>query len=265
MPSVVYSCPYKKNTGLLVSAEELMALFFYGIDVKSQDGCNLSDDVIETFIYAAQQNVEGYLGIKLIRQLQDESHDYFRDDYLRGYPLIKTVFPVNDALTCIGLLGQVEQVVYPEDWLFNSQKNRGVFERKMNIIPVSSASRSISGSGELIYTGVLTEIGLRSQPQVPHYWNIQYETGFTEMPYDLLLNIGKLAAISVFNIYGDIVLGAGIAAQTLGIDGLSQSIQTTQSAENSAFSARIRMYAKEVETYFKQRKLYYKSINFAAL
>ncbi len=265
MPSVIYSCPYKKNTGLLLSADELFALLFYGINIKSTDGSDLSADSIETFIYAAQQEVEEFLGIKLFRQLRNESQDYYRDDYLHGFPIIKVMYPVTRPLTLLGLIGQVEQVTYPEAWLFSAKNNRGIYERKINIVPVSSAAGTIQSGGELFFTGVLTEIGLRSRMHVPNYWNIQYETGFDEYPYDLLMNIAKLAAISVLNIYGDIVLGAGIASQSLGIDGLSQSIQTTQSAENSAFSARIRMYAKEVESHFKARKLYYKSLNFAAL
>ena len=265
MPSVIYSCPYKKNTGRLISADELFALLFYGINVKSTDGSDLSTDAVETFIYAAQEQVEKFLGIKLLKELRTESQDYYRDDYLNGFPIIKVMYPVNKTYSCIGLIGQVEQVTYPEDWLFSAKNNRGIYERKINIVPVSSAAGTVQSGGELFFTGVLTEIGLRSRMHVPNYWNVQYSTGFDKYPYDLLMNIAKLAAISVLNIYGDIVLGAGIAGQTLSIDGLSQSVQTTQSAENSAFSARIRMYAKEVESYFKAMKLYYKSINFAAL
>ena len=254
MPTIRYSTFYKKNTGLLFSPEELEVLYFYGINVQGQSGTDLSPTTIEFYIRQAQERVEKYLGIKLIRKLQNENMDYHRDDYLGTFPVFEVTYPVKKALTCIGLFGQVEQVIYPEDWLFNSENNRGVYERKINIVPISSATRGVQAGADLIYTGVLTEIGLRSYRQVPYYWNLQYETGFDSIPFDLMDIIGKYASIPVFTMYGDIVLGAGIAAQSLSIDGLSQSIQTTQSAENSAFSARIRQYAKETEMYMKQMK-----------
>jgi len=59
--------------------------------------------------------------------------------------------------------------------------------------------------------------------------------------------IGMNASIQIFNILGDIVLGAGIASISLSIEGLSQSIGTTSSAENSAYSARIRMYLEQLK------------------
>ena len=47
MPSIRYITSYKKNTGLLFSSEELIALYFYGIDIKSKDGTDISESTIE--------------------------------------------------------------------------------------------------------------------------------------------------------------------------------------------------------------------------
>lgn len=265
MPSIRYTTSYNKNTGLLFSSEELFALYFYGIDIKSRDGTNLSDSTIEFNIRQAQERVEKYLGIKLNIQLQNENVDYYRGEYLDKFPVFFVNFPVNDALTCIGLMGQVEQVVYPEDWLFNSKNNRGIPHRKINIVPVSSATRGIQAGGDLIYTGVMTEIGLRSYQQVPYYWSLQYITGIEDIPYDLMNIIGKYAAIGIFAILGDIIYGTpGLASQSLSIDGLSQNINTTNSAMYSGFSARITQYSKEVEKYMKEMKNFYKGLNFGA-
>jgi hypothetical protein len=44
-----------------------------------------------------------------------------------------------------------------------------------------------------------------------------------------------------------LVLGAGIASTSLGIDGLSQSISSTASAENNAYGARIKLAAEKVK------------------
>jgi hypothetical protein len=82
---------------------------------------------------------------------------------------------------------------------------------------------------------------------VPNYWTLTYITGFHNIPKDILEAIGKQAAISVFTILGDIVVGAGIASKSQSIDGLSQSISTTASAMYNAFSARIGQYEKDLE------------------
>ena len=68
-----------------------------------------------------------------------------------------------------------------------------------------------------------------------------------------------------FNIGGDLILGAGIASMSLGIDGLSQSVATTSSAENSGFSSRIIMYNKEIKSTLEKLKGIYKGINFTVL
>jgi len=265
MPSIRYKTLYKKNTGLLFSPEELIALYFYGIDVKSKDGTDLDKSTLEFNIRQAQERVEKFLGIKLNKMLKNEKVDYFRGEYLDKFPVFFVTYPVTEALTCIGLMGQVEQVVYPEDWLFNSGNNRGVPHRKISIVPVSSATRGVQAGGDLIYTGVMTEIGLRSYSHVPFYWSLQYSTGFTEIPYDLMNIIGKYAAIGILAILGDIIYGTpGLASQSLSIDGLSQTINTTNSAMYSGFSARIGQYSKEVEKYLKEMKNYYKGFNFAS-
>jgi len=58
--------------------------------------------------------------------------------------------------------------------------------------------------------------------------------------------IGLQAAIHPFNILGDLAIGAGIASMSVSVDGVSRSINTTASAENAAFSARIIQYHKEL-------------------
>ena len=51
---------------------------------------------------------------------------------------------------------------------------------------------------------------------------------------------------------GDLVIGAGIANISRSIDGLSQSIGTTASAENSAYSARIKLLDTQLQTLYKR-------------
>ena len=97
---------------------------------------------------------------------------------------------------------------------------------------------------------------------MPHLFTVNYVAGFPsgQVPADICDLIAMKAVIGVMNILGDILLGAGIASQSLSIDGLSESINTTQSAENSAYSARVRQYEKQIQTQLPNLRAKYKGI-----
>ena len=102
---------------------------------------------------------------------------------------------------------------------------------------------------------------------IPDYWDLQYITGFDldNMPMDLINLIGKLATFGPLGIAGDLILGAGIAAQSLGVDGLSQSISSTSSATNAGYGARLVQYEREIKETVKRIKLIYDEIKSAVL
>src|SRR5690606_35795266 len=89
---------------------------------------------------------------------------------------------------------------------------------------------------------------LFSVQEVPDAWEINYDFGFCDAQIPTLLNqaIAMLAAILVLIPGGNLVLGAGIAGTSISLDSLSQSIQTTQSAENSAYSATIKDFTQKL-------------------
>jgi len=88
----------------------------------------------------------------------------------------------------------------------------------------------------------------RRQGHVPDLWLVEYTYGFEPGKIPVLINtaIGLLASIFALSVAGNLVLGAGIAGSSISLDGLSQSIQTTQSAENSAYSATRKEYADQL-------------------
>ena len=63
----------------------------------------------------------------------------------------------------------------------------------------------------------------------PNLWAINYTAGFPcgEVPYDVIAVVSKMACFYPLNIAGDLVGGIAIASKSIGIDGLSQSINTT--------------------------------------
>ena len=102
--------------------------------------------------------------------------------------------------------------------------------------------------------------GTRSSMGVPNYWSVEYITGWRVPPGDIKDYLLKQAAIAVLNILGDITFGAGIASKSISADGLSETINTTQSAENSLYSARIRQFERENKEEIKILRGKYKGI-----
>ena len=261
---ITLNIKYRKNGELALSPEEMVALYFYGISTRSQDGTLLSMDVYETYIKAAQQEIERYLDILLTPTLITEKIHYHRDDYISGFPIMRVSKPVHRPLSLIGFINGVEQIVYPQSWLSSRTTNDHYFERQIFVVPVIPGV--IEGSGEVILSGITAQTGLHTFRNIPNYWTVQYITGSSKISYELMNVIGKLASIGIFNVLGDIVLGqAAVASYSLSIDGLSQSIGTTNSAENSAYSARIKMYMDEVKKTLDRVKSTYRGIGFATL
>ena len=79
---VTLNIRYRKNGELILSPEEMVALYFYGINTRSQDGTLLSMDIYETYIRSAQQEIERYLDILFKPSLITEKVHYHRDDHL---------------------------------------------------------------------------------------------------------------------------------------------------------------------------------------
>lgn len=125
------------------------------------------------------------------------------------------------------------------------------------LIGTGTAFKSQLKSGDFVgFPGEEARVVLRVQNDtlafVDRPWATQHsgqEGTQMRIPSQLLEYTGVNAAMSLLITAGDLVIGAGVASMSRSIDGLSQSINTTASAENSAYSARIRMLrdtAKEI-------------------
>lgn len=267
MPQLTLIGKYKKDTGIVMSPDELWSLYLYGINIRSQDGTDFSNESTRFYILKAQTEVENILKIKIQKQLvEDETITYNRDEYWWQFPILKTKWPVRSVQTVIGMLNKIEQIVFPKSWFSWHKNNEQTNKRRISLVPTGS-STAVQGSGDMILAGITSQIGFQRFNAIPDYWNIQYTTGFDydKIPFDVLDIIGKMASIGLFNVAGDLILGAGIASQSLGIDGLSQSIATTSSAQNSGYSARIIMYQKEIKESLQRLKHIYGEIDFIVL
>jgi len=105
---------------------------------------------------------------------------------------------------------------------------------------------SVVSFSPVMHTKIVPYIGLYQTDYFPNYWKFKYVTGFDKLPMDLVNFIGKMAAVNIFAMLGDIVFGAGVQSRSLSIDGLSQSISTTKGGATSAYGARIAQYTTDL-------------------
>lgn len=267
MGQLTLTIKYKKNTGKVFSVSEFWAIFMYGINIQGGDGSKFSDEAVEYYLMAAQREIENFFNLKIVKQLIEiETLSYYRDDYWQQFPILKTKFPVREPISLTGMLNKMEQIVYPKTWLTSEQDSDGIGKRRISVVPTGSSTTTANAN--VILTGITTQIGFQKFNNIPDYWSIQYITGFDidNLPMDLINVIGKVASFGPLGIAGDMILGsAGIASMSLGIDGLSQSISTTASAENAGYGARIKQYQGEIKETVQRLKLIYDEPKFMVL
>jgi hypothetical protein len=100
---------------------------------------------------------------------------------------------------------------------------------------------------------------------VPQAYKVEYTAGFKlgQCPSNCLDLVGKEAISGPLNIGGDLVGGAAIASQSISLDGLSQSVNTTSSATSAGFGSRLIQYNKELKSdypgvidFYRGKRLY---------
>lgn len=85
------------------------------------------------------------------------------------------------------------------------------------------------------------------------------------IPSDIKQAVGILAAMLPLAVAGDLIVGAGIASISTSMDGLSQSVNTTASATNSGYGARILELRKQLDALMPAIKARYKMPSMAII
>lgn len=259
MGQLDFNTTFGKNEGLIISPSSLLERYFHGISICTKDGKRIPEDTIKQKIFTAQRMVETAMNIKLDRVVVSESRDFVKNEY-DHWGFMQLTFPVKKVLSLIGWLGTTKQTEFPLEWTSKFEESEeDLLRRTVHIVPSGSVTAQ---TNSVVFVGITPNAGFYGTPNVPNYWRVKYCTGFNNIPTELIDLVGKIAAIQIFAITGDIVLGSGIAAQSLSLDGLSQNISTTQSAMYSAHSARITQYKDELKLDIPRLTNYYKGINF---
>jgi len=121
----------------------------------------------------------------------------------------------------------------------------------------TSAKAIATGIGKTSFKIKLNQAGVNG----PVLLNWQVHT----VPQSLIKTISQVAALLPLDIAGNLIAGAGIARQSISVDGLSQEIATTASATSSGFGATILSYQKQIKDTMEALKKKYSTVGFGTL
>lgn len=212
-----------------------------GSEIQERD--ILPKSVIMAEIDAAISRVQGLIGadIKLKEHIV-EYHDYDRDDAIQYFYVKPNRYPVVQVHSL--------KLVYGENGPEIMTFNNDYIQRKpeMNYAVIQVLPRFGSAVAMTMDPNLAFFVNVFNTMNAPSMVRLEYDAGIEglegELDAELVKVIGMLASIHLFNIWGDIIISPGVANFSTSFDGISMSVGTTVSAENSAFSARIRMYER---------------------
>lgn len=235
-----------RRTEPIITPAELKRRWLFGVEIVDNNGNELSDQTLQDYIDMAVSELEHDLDLYIVPTEMCEEKDYFANDYfewgflnLNNTQILKqegiemSVVYLQDDIN--GATTEEVVLEIPQSWI-RIREHDGL----LRLIPNNRfpARLAVDNAGAFF-----PEL-FRRNGHVPALWRIKYTVGFEDGKVPMLVNqaIGLMAATHALNIAGDLVLGAGIASSTLSIDSLSQGINTTSSAENHAYSAKILQY-----------------------
>lgn len=261
MPTVRLNISFNKNEGLVMSPSNLIDLYLSGIPLCYPNGGKITEYTIKQKIQSAQKDLENYLSIKINRQIVEENKDFNREEFkVWGY--IKTNYLIQEPETLYGMINGIQQVNYPKNWLSVKRGTDLVGSRNLFIIP-NTQGGAVMSQNNFAFSGISPHMGFFGTNFIPNYWKVNYWTGWCpkDVPFDLIDVIGKLAAIQILAITGDLIYGAGIGNQSVSLDGISQQYSTTKGGGKGAFAGRIGQYIDELKDQLARLRGEYLGIN----
>ena len=223
--------------------------YLHGIETADTAGTPISDETYSFYLRSATAQLEQMLDIDIIPRLRVDRIPYDRVQLANWGGLLVSHRPIRSIQSSKIIL--VQNTVYdlPVNWL-----RFDAYRGSIWIVPSAFGNLPFLATGQLMMPYLL---GMNWFPQT---WDIAYETGFDEIPANIVDVICMKAAIQIFNVLGDIVMGPGIASLSMSLDGYSQAISTTASAENTAYGARITDYEKRLKVLEKELREYWKGL-----
>jgi hypothetical protein len=241
-------------TDNILTVQQLKDVYLIGIDLTDDKGAPYPDLHFAWSIRWAIDWVEALLDIRVRETPLVQRYDYVYNDYVTW-----TVIPLREKpivqVNSVSIKWPSDQTVltFPAAWL-QTRLESGV----INVVPASgSLSQVLLTAG-----GAFLPLLAGTNTFVPNIIEVDFVAGFAQgqVPMTIRDLIGKFAAFGPLNVAGDLIVGAGIASKSISFDGLSQSINTTSSATNAGYGARIQQYEREIKRVIPILRKKYKGI-----
>jgi len=213
--------------------------YLFGIPLEDIKGNRMKEDLLDHYIKAAIQYTQRILQIIISPiTVEDEAHDYYLDEFMNWGFIQLYKRPIIEVVSMGMYFGDNKLIEIPQGWIRPT-----LVSGQVQIFPTSGGAAGMI----LTQSGSFMPMMMGMYSYAPQIWRISYRAGMEEIPEDLGEYVMKRASIGVLQVWGDLIIGAGIANQTISLDGLSQSIGTTQSPEFSGAGARIKNYQDDMK------------------
>lgn len=261
----------------VLSIAELKSIYLYGLDLTDDRGVPFPDIMYVHSIRSAVSWLEDKLDIPILPSvIEEEKHDFYAEDWPKFMMLRLLRHPVISVESVrLVMPGNQEVHNFSKDWISLQR-----FEGHLNVIPGPAGSSTIAlGFNQWFFPWMHRSVN----KFIPDIFRVAYTAGFgkapegswnfqagteppstshpdpklDKLPADLKELVGKIASFGPLNVAGDLLGGAGISSQSIGIDGLSQSFSTTSSATSAGFGARLIQYRQEIKDWVPTLQKYY--------
>lgn len=244
----------------VLTISDLKEVFLFGLDLTDDAGNPFPDAMFEWGIRSALAFLERRLDVRIKKTVfTNERYDYYRGDYLYWTIIKLRESPVISVeRVAVTWPSNTEVITFPDDWI---QLRQDVGQ--VNVVPTSGTLSQVF----LTAGGSFLPLLATGRNFVPNILELDFTAGFPngEVPQEIRDTVAKLAAFAPLNVAGDLIVGAGIASKSISMDGLSQSINTTSSATNAGYGARLVQYEKELKRTIPVLERYYKGLRLTAL
>lgn len=232
--------------------------YMFGLKIVDPDTKQeLDDSVYEHLIDTKIPYAEQQLGIAILpRIIANERHDYYANDFMH-YNYIQTYErPILQVNSVEMMYNNQRLEKFPTSWLKvytrtgEIEINPAVIVGDSNVL--NGGEAYMNGTQAISSAPLWGLPGIASTDVVPQALQYTYVAGMLpptrrgitrdwEVPLDLVQLIAKYVLRELLEIWGDLIIGAGIAGESLSIDGISESTTTTQSAMYTGGAARIKL------------------------
>lgn len=234
-------------------------------------GKEYPDSFYNLVIDRSVAQAEKIFDVAILPRLQVDKLDYHRNDF-NAFSYLQTNYRPILNIKDLRLYYNNQNIMkIPDEWVKVTNRS-GQIQVSPSVL-MQGLNTTINPT---LYPILNTPYGMTPSPYqqaefAPQMLGVTYVAGMMPrdgkrglnrdymMQPDMLAYIAKLAAIEILERFGRAVVGAGIASYNVSVDGISTSVDSTNSAEHSATSGEIINLQNDMKPIEKSLKEFYGS------